>query len=664
MSESINVLSQSYGYGYAVGLGAAFALIMMLLSKMLSSYVGETQNSERFSTASRSVKSGLIASSTVSAWTWPATLLTSGAWAYNYGLAGPFMYAIGGTLQVILFVFIAIEIKKNSPGCHTVAEIISVRFGKAGHICYLCYCLATNILISSLLLLGGSQGFSLTTGMNVVAASFLLPTGVCVYTLFGGLKATFISDWIHTVIIYVVICVACFKIYASSELIGSPGKMWDLLQDVESIYPSASGANFVSFRDGTMILTCWSVLFGGLSSVFGDPGYSQRAIASDAHSVFTGYVIGGVCWLIVPLSLGSSAGLACRALLGNPASVTYPRELTYLEINGGMPVIYGLKSILGHGGAAAGLLMLFMSVTSATSAELIAFSSITTYDIFQKYFKRDASGKQLMRFAHCSVILFSLLMAVLATVFNYVGVTVGWLIGFIGIILSPEAAVLTIALYWKKMSKNSIIYGAPLGTLTGIACWLGSTYHFGNKIIDKDTLMIPRATFIGNITAISSTAFYIIIISLIKPDDFDFAIFKTSFKVADDADVSDKKAINVSDNDKRLLRKQSFFAIILSILLLVGGYIVIPLAYYGSNYTFSRKYFTLWIIIIMIWLILATLYILIFPLWQGRRLIRKMINSFLLKASLGNEDEVMGVTSLNNSVKKNYEIVTEKALDA
>lgn len=442
-----SILNFSYGYGYALGIGAAFALLMICISKLLSKYMRELQNSERFSTASRSVKSGLISSSTVSAWTWPATLLSSGAWGYSHGVSGPFFYGIGGTIQILLFVFLAIEIKRNSPGCHTVAQLISVRFGKGGHICYLCYCITTNVLVSSLLLLGGSQGFSETTGMHVISASFLLPMGVCLYTLFGGLKATFLSDWIHTVIIYVIICISCFSIYASSSLIGSPGRMWDLLQQVQEVFPSATGSNYLNFKDKDMLLLTWSVTLGGFSSVFGDPGYSQRAIASDSRSVFYGYVFGGICWFVVPWALGSSAGLACRALLTNPISVTYPRELTIQEINSGMPVIYGLKAVLGNGGASAGLLMLFMSVTSATSAELIAFSSISTYDIYQTYFKPDATGKQLVSFAHLSVVVFSVFMASLSIVFNYIGVTVGWLLSFLGIILSPEVSALVLTIY-------------------------------------------------------------------------------------------------------------------------------------------------------------------------------------------------------------------------
>ena len=53
------------------------------------------QTSEMFSTAGRSVKSGLVAAAVVSSWTWAATLLQSTTVAYEYGISGPFFYASG-----------------------------------------------------------------------------------------------------------------------------------------------------------------------------------------------------------------------------------------------------------------------------------------------------------------------------------------------------------------------------------------------------------------------------------------------------------------------------------------------------------------------------------------------------------------------------------------
>jgi urea-proton symporter len=58
-------------------------------------YQHEVQTSEMFSTAGRTVKSGLVASAVVSSWTWAATLLQSSTVAYEYGVSGPFFYASG-----------------------------------------------------------------------------------------------------------------------------------------------------------------------------------------------------------------------------------------------------------------------------------------------------------------------------------------------------------------------------------------------------------------------------------------------------------------------------------------------------------------------------------------------------------------------------------------
>lgn len=102
-------LSTGFGYGIILGLGFAFALGMIATTWALKRYHNEVQTSEAFSTAGRTVKSGLVAAAVVSSWTWAATLLQSSAVAYNYGVSGPFWYASGATVQILLFATIAIE---------------------------------------------------------------------------------------------------------------------------------------------------------------------------------------------------------------------------------------------------------------------------------------------------------------------------------------------------------------------------------------------------------------------------------------------------------------------------------------------------------------------------------------------------------------------------
>lgn len=66
-------------------------------------------------------------------------------------------------------------------------------------------------------------------------------------------------------------------------------------------------------------------------------------------------------------------------------------ELTDSEITAGLVLPNACVALLGSAGAWICLLLVFFAVTSAASAELIAVSSIFTYDIFRAYIRPDVS---------------------------------------------------------------------------------------------------------------------------------------------------------------------------------------------------------------------------------------------------------------------------------
>ena len=59
------------------------------------------------------------------------------------------------------------------------------------------------------------------------------------YTIFGGIKATFLTDYVHTVMILVIIFVFAFAAYATNVELGSPGKVYDLLVEAATRHPVA-----------------------------------------------------------------------------------------------------------------------------------------------------------------------------------------------------------------------------------------------------------------------------------------------------------------------------------------------------------------------------------------------------------------------------------------
>lgn len=127
-----------------------------------------------------------------------------------------------------------------------------------------------------------------------------------------------------------------------------------------------------------------------------DNGYYNKAIAASPVHALPGYIAGGLSWFAIPWLCATTMGLSALALESSPSFPTYPNRMDPADVSAGLVLPDAAVAMLGKGGAAATLLLIFMAVTSAMSAELIAVSSIWTYDIFQTYINPAASGRRLI----------------------------------------------------------------------------------------------------------------------------------------------------------------------------------------------------------------------------------------------------------------------------
>lgn len=87
-----------------------------------------------------------------------------------------------------------------------------------------------------------------------------------------------------------------------------------------------------------------------------------------------GYILGGLMWFSIPFTLATSLGLA---------SVALDLPITKEEAGAGLVPPAVAVYILGKSGAVWITIMLFMAVTSTGSAELIAVSSLFSYDLYR-----------------------------------------------------------------------------------------------------------------------------------------------------------------------------------------------------------------------------------------------------------------------------------------
>ena len=104
------------------------------------------------------------------------------------------------------------------------------------------------------------------------------------------------------------------------------------------------------------------------------------------------------------------------------------------EITGGLVLPYAAITIAGKGGAACILLITFMAVTSTLSAQVIAVSSILSFDVYRTYFNKHATDRDVIRWSHYGVVGFGVFSAAFSTLLHYVGVDLGWTLYMLGMI--------------------------------------------------------------------------------------------------------------------------------------------------------------------------------------------------------------------------------------
>jgi Na+/proline symporter len=139
---------------------------------------------------------------------------------------------------------------------------------------YITFGLFTNILVTAMLLTGGSAVITSLTGVPTAAACFLLPLGVVVYTMFGGIKATFLTDYVHTVILLVILLTFAYTTYASGDVLGSTKVVYERLNALSATtpVPGNAGGSYLTMKskDGAIFFVI--NIIGNFGTVFMDNG--------------------------------------------------------------------------------------------------------------------------------------------------------------------------------------------------------------------------------------------------------------------------------------------------------------------------------------------------------------------------------------------------------
>lgn len=624
-----------------IGVGVILSLSVILMVKAETKWLGTRKTSEWFYTAGRTIKTGLIASSIVSAWTWAATLLQSSTVTYEFGLGGAFWYAAGASIQVILFAILAIELKRKAPMTHTFPEMLYVRFGKHPHKVFLVFGLMTNTIVTAMLLLGGAAVINSLTGVNITLAAFLIPACIIVYTIFGGLKATFFAEYLNTSFIFIVVLIFVTSIYFINPEIGGISGMYDKLTQASILQPvegNAFGTYLTLASIGALIFGVINIV-GNFGTVFVDQSYWQKAIAARPKAATGGFIIGGLAWFAIPFTLATTLGLAAIA-----TGVT----LSESDIGLGLIAPTTAAHLMGDFGAILILSILFTAVTAAGSSQLVSVSSLVTYDVFRTYLKPSATGRELIRVSRLTILGFGIGMGFLTLLLYQSGVSLQYVYLMMGILIGSAVAPISFAILWKKTHRIVATAGAIIGLIFGISVWLfTANFMFGEITLVSTGNQIPL--LYGNIASILTGLLITVFGSLIKSENFDFRIMHQKILVVDDK----VRSMIKRDTDEQYLKRSLNFCIKIGFSISIFFVIVWPATFILTDFIFDEQSFFFWISLAIVWAVAAGLVLIILPFIEARKSIAEIIH----KANVESDIALVNSFDSNNDLSDNTPII-------
>lgn len=376
----------------------------------------------------------------------------------------------------------------------------------------------------------------------------------------GGLKATFLTDFLHTTIALIILIYFAIAVLTNEHVGGIYG-LYDKVKAAEDYIVSLTLASFQIdmfsnalqegnfagsllsakskkgqwtiqhyFHPPVKLIVTKAVLFGvvlkfgNLALVLMDTAFWQKSFASEVSATVPGYDLASIVIIAIPWCTGTIFGLTARAIEKTPVWILYPETLTATQVNSGLVMPYVLKSLLGTGATAGLLVLIFMAITSTVSSSMIAVSSIISLDFFRTYINPFASDKKTLKISHLGVVGHGCFMAGFAIMLEYAGATNNWSTYFRPIISCPGIFPLALTLLWDRQTKAAAIGAPVLGLLSALATWLALSWLWGGTI-NIETTQLQMPGLYAATVAFFSPAVYSVIISLAWPQRFDWREF-------------------------------------------------------------------------------------------------------------------------------------------
>jgi SSS family solute:Na+ symporter len=391
------------------------------------------------------------------------------------GLATMHYYWIGAVPAMIFLGIVMMPFYYGSK-VRSVPEFMRRRFGTGAHLVNAISFAVAQVLIA------GVNLFLLSTVINVLLGwatwvSLLVAAAIVLtYTALGGLSAAIYNEVLQFfVILAALVPLTVFGLIKVGGWSGLKDKIVDTVGAGEKV--TATVHEQLNTWPGQALSGFDSPFWSVLGIVFGlgfvlSFGYwttnfveVQRAMASNSMSAARrAPIIASFPKLLIPFVV-VVPGMIAAAAIGDMIKLksTGAGDVTYNDA-----MLLMIRDILPNGLLGVAIAGLIASFMAGMAANISAFNSVFSYDIWQQYVVKDRSDDYYIavgRYATVAATILAIFTALIASGYSNIMDYLQTLFGFFN---APLFATFILGMFWKRMTATAGWVGLVAGTLSAI----------------------------------------------------------------------------------------------------------------------------------------------------------------------------------------------------
>jgi SSS family solute:Na+ symporter/sodium/proline symporter len=492
---------------------AIVVIVYVLMLLGISVYKSRSvKSADDFVVAGRNVPVYMLVATLVCTWIGSGSLFGTSGLTFRTGVS-ELWFSAGAWIGILVIYFIAARVRRIAQ--YTLTDLLEKRYNQAAKILGTITIIIAYMVIAGYQFKGGGRFISILSDGSVSPETGMLIAAVLIigFTMLAGMVSIVSIDIFNGTLMLLAMIVA-FPFAISAH--GGVDAVITTIQTVQPSHLSATGGHDFFWVVGITLPTF--LLLMSESSMY--QKFSSSKDEKSARQAVLGMFFGVVLVEVLMMSI-ALVGFAIyaddpRFFMADGSVNRAMAEEIILRIGyEQLPVIVG--SLLLAAGAAI--------IISTGNTFLMVTSTNVTRDIFQTYFYKNATSKQIIWLQRACIVGIGVLAYLMMSQFETILEMALISYTMIGASLAPA---LLAAFFWKRVTRAGGVASIAAGMLTVIGITvLNSVFKDSDHAVQVLGIPFPMNTDYIALPAVSASILTLVFVSLMtpKPDDSEWQPF-------------------------------------------------------------------------------------------------------------------------------------------